>query len=114
MSYTITPFVAFQVSEYEGAVAFYKDVLGFELIKYSDTESKMAKDGFTFYIEKKEAGVLHTFFELVTPDIGIAKNEMLKAGCIVTHEYGPKSMMVADPYGFRFHLYEQGTELSDI
>ena len=114
MAYKITPFVAFQVRDYDKAVAFYRDILGFDLIKYTDTECRMYKDGYTFYIEKKEEGVLHTFFELVTPDITAAKEAMLAAGCSITHVYGPNSMMIADPYGFRFHLYEQGAQLSDI
>lgn len=105
MKFEFSPHIAFQVEDYKNAKEFYEKTLGMEVISTSDTETHFKKGGMNFYMESAETGF--TFFEFKTEDVKAAKEELEKAGCKVTQVYSDKSIMFADPYGMRFHVWSE-------
>lgn len=112
--FELSNYIAYQVRNYEKAVEFYKTVMGFELIKYTDAESKFKAGNTYFFVEKKEEGGVAVFFEFVVDDINAAKEKLLSEGCKITSTYSQKSHMFSDPYGMNFHVYERGADLPDL
>ncbi len=105
--------IAIQVKDFNNAISFYKNVLGFNfnVIRPYDgvEEAVMEKDGVTFYMEKvKENPPGTVFFEFETEDMIAAEQKLRHAGCNIYLELTPYSKMVKDPYGILFHLYEKG------
>lgn len=105
MKFEFSPHVAFQVRDYHNAVRFYKQVLGMEEISSSDSEAHLRCGGMNFYIENSEGGF--TFFEFRVESVSEATELLEKSGCRVTHTYNEKSRMFADPFGMRFHIWEE-------
>ncbi|RDI41900.1 DUF899 family protein [Falsibacillus pallidus] len=102
--YQLTNNVAIGVKDYQKAVEFYRGTIGMRLVKNGEKEAQFFFNGTNFYIENNPSEKV--FFELAVNDFETAKAELDAAGCIVTKEYSPKSIMVQDPYGMNFHLYE--------
>jgi predicted dithiol-disulfide oxidoreductase (DUF899 family)/predicted enzyme related to lactoylglutathione lyase len=96
--------IAFQVTNYEKAVTFYKEVLGMTVRNTHDNETHFSLGGTNFYVEDSKDG--NTFFDLACEDIEHMKDKLLREGCKITKEYSHNSLMIADPYGFKFHLFE--------
>ena len=103
MNFTFSPHIAIQVKDYEKAKEFYEKVLGMEVVSTSDRETHFKKDGINFYMESSDSGF--TFFEFKVDDVKSARAELEKKGCSVTQEYSEKSIMMADPFGMRFHIF---------
>ncbi|MCD8510179.1 MAG: VOC family protein [Bacillus sp. (in: Bacteria)] len=104
--FQLTNNIAVQVKNYEDALAFYKNVLGFSLVEKNDDEAKLSINGVNFYIENAPEGTMNTFFEFAVDDVEGVKSLLLNEGCIITKEYSSKSFMVKDPYGLNFHIFE--------
>ena len=103
MNFTFSPHIAFQVKDYEKAKDFYEKVLGMEVVTSSDKETHFKKNGINFYMEASDSG--STFFEFKVDDVHSARAKLEKEGCRVTQVYSEKSVMVADPFGMRFHIW---------
>ncbi|HMS33277.1 MAG TPA: VOC family protein [Ignavibacteria bacterium] len=103
MKYTFSPHIAIQVKDYSKAKDFYEKVLGMEIETASDKETHFKKDGINFYMEASDSGF--TFFEFKVDDVNSAREELEKEGCKVTQVYSEKSIMFADPFGMRFHIW---------
>jgi catechol 2,3-dioxygenase-like lactoylglutathione lyase family enzyme len=112
--FELSNYIAYQVRDYDKAVNFYKEVMGFELMKYTEQESKFKAGNTYFFVEKNEEGGVAVFFEFVTDDIEAAKAKLLSEGCKITSSYSDKSHMFSDPYGMNFHVYERGADLPDM
>lgn len=104
MKFEFSPHVAFQVKDYEKAKEFYEKVLGMEIVTSSGKETHFKSGSINFYMENSPDGF--TFFEFKVDDVYEAKEELEKAGCRVTQIYSEKSIMIADPYGMRFHIWQ--------
>lgn len=104
MKFEFSPHIAFQAKDYEKAKEFYEKVLGMEVVKTSEKETHFTKSGMNFYMENSDSGL--TFFEFKVEDIKEAKQELEKNGCRISQIYSEKSIMFADPYGMRFHVWE--------
>jgi len=139
IDFRFSPNVAVQVKDRARAVALYRDVLGFEVLKQSSRESKLRKGPMTFFVEEIEdagstvgpsaaggapsAGAAAasaappipgtTFWEFEVSDFAAAELVLRTAGCRETQRYAPTSAMYADPCGLRFHVFQTGTELPD-
>ncbi|MHA6250424.1 DUF899 family protein [Oceanobacillus sp. CAU 1775] len=100
----LTNNVAIQVDNYEKALDFYKNTLGMKLEQPFENEAKFSIDGQNFYIENAKGN--NVFFEFAVKNFELKKEKLIKAGCKVTQEYNKKSVMIADPFGLKFHLYE--------
>jgi predicted enzyme related to lactoylglutathione lyase len=109
MKFEVSPFVAVHVREYEKAVDFYKRVMGMELMYVKDVDTYLKSGQTNFVIEDNpENAGKAVFFEFKVDSVKDATELLEKEGCKVTKVYNPKSVMFADPYGMKFHLYEEG------
>ncbi|HMS63731.1 MAG TPA: VOC family protein [Ignavibacteria bacterium] len=104
MKSEFSPHIAFQVKDYDKAKVFYEKVLGMEIITSSEKETHFKKGEMNFYMENSDQG--NTFFEFKVEDVYDAKVELENDGCKVTQIYSDKSIMIADPYGMKFHIWE--------
>jgi|GEM_PF-755804 len=129
IDFHFSPNVAVQVRDRVRAVDFYRDVLGFEVIKHGANESKLRKGPMTFFVEGLDGSTASapsvtgasgstgvpgtTFWEFEVSDFAAAQHALIAAGCCETQRNAPTSAMFADPYGLRFHVFQTGTELPD-
>ena len=104
MKFEFSPYIAFQVKDYDNARKFYENVLGMEVIKSSGEETYFKKGDINFCVENSGSGL--TFFEFKVDDVKSSKEKLEKEGCKVTQIYSEKSMMISDPFGMRFHIWE--------
>ncbi|TMW72801.1 DUF899 domain-containing protein [Alteribacter natronophilus] len=97
--------VAVQIREPENAARFYEHVLGMTLIQDKPGEIVFQSGSTTFYMEKKEGDAV--YFEFAAADTGKMKQRLVENGCEIEKTYSDTSMLVKDPYGLRFHLFEK-------
>lgn len=112
--FSFSPCIAVHVKEYEKAVAFYRDTLGFKVVKQSDKETHFKKGEMNFFIEKNEETPGKIFFEFEVEDLAIAETKLLADGCKVTTAYSDRNKMFSDAYGLNFHVYENGMDLPGV
>ncbi|MBE4907536.1 DUF899 family protein [Bacillus luteolus] len=103
-AFQLTNNIAIGVKDYENALAFYKEVIGMKGEQIFENETKLTMSGTSFFIENNPANNVH--FEFAVEDIEAAKNLLLDKGCQITKEYSAKSVMIEDPFGLKFHLFE--------
>lgn len=103
-AYQLTNNIAVAVRDYEKAIPFYKDILGMNVVETFDNETQMEICGTNFFIEDHLEN--QVFLEFAVDKIEEAKAQLLEHGCEVTKEYSQTSIMVSDPYGLKFHVYE--------
>lgn len=103
-TFKLTNNIAVQVKDFEKAANFYQNILGMRLEHKGEKESKFSFGNSHFYVEDSDKGSI--FFELVVDDFHHAIEMLLDHGCIVTKEYHEKSVMIADPFGLKFHVFE--------
>ena len=103
--FQLTNNIAIQVQDYEEALDFYENILGFRFIETYEDETKFAVGNVNFFIED-EPEEFNTFFEFAVDSIQAVKHKLLNEGCKITQVYSDKSLMIEDPYGLKFHLFE--------
>ena len=105
--YQLTNNIAVQVMEYEKAIEFYHRVLGMKPEKSTNSETLFTMNGINLYIENLNKGTDNSvLFEFAVEKIEVAKEVLIANNCTITKEYSEKSMMVSDPYGLKFHLFQ--------
>jgi predicted dithiol-disulfide oxidoreductase (DUF899 family)/predicted enzyme related to lactoylglutathione lyase len=102
--FQLTSNIAIQIKDYERALNFYENIIGMKLERKLDNETKFSIGNLQFYMENTEGHSV--FFEFAVVDFHHALEMLLDQGCIITKEYHEKSVMVADPFGLKFHLFE--------
>lgn len=100
-----SPHIAVGVRDYANAMEFYTKVLGLELKSQKDHESELVVDGLTLHIENNAADQ-QTWLEFRVDDAELLKTRLEAAGCDVRKTHLQKSYLVVDPYGMRFHIWE--------
>ncbi|WP_219914464.1 DUF899 family protein [Thalassobacillus sp. CUG 92003] len=105
--FELTNNIAIQVHDYENALDFYENTMGMKVEKIFDNETKLSISGVNLYLENNESG--RVYFELTVENIEKSREMLLNAGCNITKEYSSKSLMISDPYGLKFHLYESNS-----
>lgn len=105
MKFEFSPHVAVQVKKYDEAVTFYRDVIGMEVVNSTPSESHMKCGSMNFYFENSGNGL--TFFEFKVDSVEAAQKVLEDNDCVVTQTYSAKSKMFADPYGLKFHVWEE-------
>jgi predicted dithiol-disulfide oxidoreductase (DUF899 family)/predicted enzyme related to lactoylglutathione lyase len=103
-SFQLTNNIAIGVKDYENAISFYKNVLGMKVEQTFGNETKFTLSGTNFFIENSPENNVH--FEFAVEDIVSTKILLLENGCQITKEYSPQSVMIEDPFGIKFHLFE--------
>ena len=109
MKFEYSPYIAIPVKDNEKAVDFYNRVLGmdFTALKGNDTYLKTGSMNFVFENNPGSA-FREVFFEFKVDSVAEARKLLEGEGCKITALLSEKSMMVADPYGMRFHVFEEG------
>ncbi|HLO10678.1 MAG TPA: VOC family protein, partial [Pseudoneobacillus sp.] len=102
--FQLTNYIAVQVKDYEKALNFYENIIGMKLQRSFKNETKFTIGGNHFFIENSEDG--NVFFEYAVDNFHHAIEMLLDYGCEITKEYHEKSVMVSDPFGMMFHLFE--------
>ena len=97
--------MAIEISDHDKAVDFYRNVLGMEKTKSEKGETYLKCGPMNFCVGEGEG---RTFFEFKVDSVPEARKLLEDNGCKVTQVYNEKSVMIADPYGFRFHIWEEG------
>lgn len=108
MQFRMTKHIAINVRDYKKAILFYRDTLGWEVIKEGTRETHFVKGDTNFYIEEKGGKPYEVFFEYEVEDIEAAKVKLLSEGCAISQSYSPQSIMFSDAYGTNFHVYQKG------
>ena len=102
--FQLTNNIAIGVANYEEALQFYQTIFGMQVVKTFENETMLSMSGTNFFIEKSENNSL--FFEFAVENMESAKRILLENGCEVTKEYSDTSVLIADPFGMKFHLFE--------
>jgi predicted dithiol-disulfide oxidoreductase (DUF899 family)/predicted enzyme related to lactoylglutathione lyase len=102
--FQLTNNVAIQVKDYSRAISFYENIMGWKAESTFDNETKFSIGDINFYIENSQNN--DVFFEFAVDDFHHAIEMLLDQGCTVMKEYDEKSVMIADPFGLKFHLFE--------
>ncbi len=105
MSFEFSPHISVQVNSYDKALEFYQNILGMKLLKNSEGEAELEIGGMTFHIERSPQG--HIFFEFKVENVESVRQKLLKEGCRATATHIQKSYLITDPYGMRFHIFEE-------
>ena len=100
-----SPHIAVGVRDYENALEFYTKVLGLSLSKKQDHEAELDGNGVTLHLENNNAEQ-HTWLEFRVEDVELLKTRLEAAGCVLQRTHLQKSYLVIDPYGMRFHIWE--------
>lgn len=117
--FEFSPNVAIQVKDYDKALNFYENVIGFKVARRYDgsedicggvrqTEYKFGP--MTFWIEDNpnmESGG-GTFFEFAVEDVEDAVDRLLQNGCELTQKFSDTSFIFKDPFGMKFHVFRKG------
>ncbi|WP_339217198.1 DUF899 family protein [Ornithinibacillus sp. FSL M8-0202] len=104
-NFDLTNNIAIQVNSQSEAIAFYTNVLGMEKVYSSNSETQLTFGGWNFYLEENEENKV--FFELAVKDFEKTKELLVSNGCSITKNYNEKSLLMTDPYGLHFHIFEQ-------
>lgn len=107
-SFDLTNNIALVVQNMNEAVFFYKNSFGMAVENVSENEAQVNFGGHRFYLKRadKDEDIGHVFFELATEDFSERLSELLNLGCTVINEFGPTSVLIKDPFGMKFHLFE--------
>jgi catechol 2,3-dioxygenase-like lactoylglutathione lyase family enzyme len=105
MSFSFSPHVAVQVTNYDQAIDYYQNVMGMEVIARNDEEAELRCGEMTFHIENSMFG--HVFFEFTVEDAEQARRELEAAGCTALPTHLEGSYLVSDPFGMRYHILQE-------
>ena len=106
MKFEFSPYVALQVKDYDKAIDFYKHIMGMELVEAKDNDTYLQSGPMCFVFENNPEGK-SVFFEFKVSSVKEARELLEKEGCKVTHVYSEKSIIISDPYGMNFHVWEE-------
>ncbi|PEJ58604.1 hypothetical protein CN692_10065 [Bacillus sp. AFS002410] len=102
--YQLTNYIAFEVDHYENAIKFYENTIGMKLEKKYENETKFSLNGTYFFIANNPDK--NVYFEFAVDHFDHIIGKLIDAGCHITKVYHDKSVMISDPYGIKFHLFE--------
>ena len=103
---SFSPHIAVGVRDYNNALDFYTNTLGFTMQKFHAQESELRCGELTLHIERNK-GEQATWLEFRVDDIATLKPKLETAGCALHTTNLEKSYLVVDPYGMRFHPWEE-------
>jgi catechol 2,3-dioxygenase-like lactoylglutathione lyase family enzyme len=109
MKFEFSPYIAVQVKDNDKAIDFYKRVLGMDFIEQKGNDTYLKSGPINFCIENAPQGAhANVFFEFKVENVKEARELLESEGCRVTCINNEKSIMFIDPYGMRFHVWEEG------
>jgi catechol 2,3-dioxygenase-like lactoylglutathione lyase family enzyme len=111
MKFEYSTNIAINVKDRDKAADFYSRVLGMEYIEEKHGDKIFGVGPLTFYVAEGKPG--QTFFEFRVDSVSDARKLLESEGCKVSHEYSEKSLMISDPYGMNFHIWEEGADFDN-
>lgn len=105
MKFEFSPYVAVQVKDYDKAIDFYKRVMGMEFLEAKDNDTYLKSGPMCFVFENNPESK-SVFFEFKVSSVKEALELLEKEECKVTYVYSEKSIIISDPYGMNFHVWE--------
>lgn len=106
MKFEYSPHIAINVKDRDKAGDFYRRVLGMNYVEDKRGDLKFTAGPLNFYFAEGQPG--QTFFEFKVDNVKDARELLEKEGCKIIHVYSDKNVMVSDPYGMNFHIWEEG------
>ena len=114
MAFKFSPYIAIPVKDNDKAIDFYKRVMGMELKEAKGNDTYLNKDGVNFVFENNPEDAFNAvYFEFKVDNVLETRMMLVNEGCIVTQTFSDKSVMIQDPYGMRFHIWEDGAFLDN-
>jgi predicted enzyme related to lactoylglutathione lyase len=107
MGFRMSTNISVRTDQFEEAVRFYSEVIGFDVRKQGDTTADLDANPLTLFIDR-DLELKGPVMELFVDDIEQAR-EMLEAnGCKVLRWKGKgQDCYIQDPYGVRFNIWEE-------
>lgn len=100
--------VAYQVTDRNQAVAFYRDVFGYKLVEESGQNIELDASPIRLFID--QGPPLGPIMEIVVDDLETARVELLAHGCTEVRWDGRgKPCYLRDPFGICFNVWEDPT-----
>lgn len=107
MPYKFSRCICLQTPDYEKALEFYHKTMGLELCGQIEGSAELKAGQNRLFIDKGES-TLGPILEFLVPDVEVAKEELLGAGCeVVIWEGKGGCCYMRDPFGFVFNLYQE-------
>ncbi|MBJ7355333.1 MAG: VOC family protein [Thermoleophilaceae bacterium] len=113
---TVVGHVHLHVGDVAEGLAFYRDLLGFDLVTYMDSAAFVSAGGYHHHLAfnvwqgkgappapAEAAGLLHWTIELPTADDVMAARDRLSAGGVETEAIS-NGFAASDPWGIAFHV----------
>ncbi len=98
--------LAFQTPDTEGALQFYRDVMGLEPVECAANIIELKAGQFRFFLDK--GPTMGPIMEYVVENLDAAKEELLRNGCQVIRWDGKgKPCYMRDPFGILFNVFEE-------
>jgi len=111
MKFEFSPFVAVEVNDYERACEYYESVLGMTPVKKHPVESHFQSPGtkseMNFFVSEKKNKTGNIYFEFKTDNAEEAKKLLEEKGCKILNIYSEKSFLVEDPFGLKYHVFQE-------
>ncbi|WAA13182.1 hypothetical protein [Fervidibacillus halotolerans] len=76
---------------------------------FSEGESRLSFDGHNFFVEERKSDCSTICLKLAVDNFLQVKQMLLEKGCQIKKEYGEKDIIVQDPFGICFHLFESAS-----
>jgi catechol 2,3-dioxygenase-like lactoylglutathione lyase family enzyme len=97
---------ALQTPDVEKASAFYREIMGLDLVESTDENLELKAGQFRFFLDKGPA--MGPIMEYVVKDLDVAREELLNAGCEIIRWSGKgKPCYMKDPFGLVFNVFEE-------
>jgi catechol 2,3-dioxygenase-like lactoylglutathione lyase family enzyme len=99
MDFTSSGDFAIHVTDIPRARAFYRDTLGFKLVRDAEDKLVFETGKFRLYVNKDDKG-MPFIPALQVPNYDAAKTFLKNSGCEIIHEWpGSKALYFRDPLG---------------
>ena len=105
MAMSFSPHMAIEVPDHREAARFYQHAFGMRLIAETEAESELQLGPLTIHLASAPTG--NTCLEFRTDDLEQERERLVLAGCKVTRIHSPKQILMEDPFGVRFQLYQE-------
>ncbi len=106
MKYKLSNHINFPTANWQDAAKFDKAVLGLQEGDKVPGHSHFVSNNVHIYFEG-DTSVPGPIFEFLVPDLELAKQELLAAGCSAMRWDGlGNSCYMRDPFGFTFNVFE--------
>lgn len=107
MNFRMSSNVSVRTNQFEEAVRFYSQVIGFDVRKRGETTADLDASPLTLFIDDDQE-LKGPVMELFVDDLEQAREILEANGCRVLRWKGKgQDCYVQDPYGVRFNIWEE-------